>query len=250
MKTINNISILLFSILSMLTVSCQKDEIGNQDVPENYGQLSLQSVGIDDEMQVVGTKAFGMDAGTFKVELKSNPTVDHPLDTTIVFDSFAEMQTKDFIVLPVGEYTVKAYSRDKVEGGVFDSPYFYGENKNVVILEKKITTVPAITCSFRSAAVDISFTTSFRALFEDNYQMKVVNGAGKECTYTKADNGKIIYFDDLNGGLRLEYTVQAKGQDAAYPVRTKELLNKGNAPKAGDYYIVEFTGENPDTKAL
>lgn len=250
MKTINNISILLFSILSMLTVSCQKDEIGNQDVPENYGQLSLQSVGIDDEIQVVGTKAFGMDVSTFKVELKSNPTVDHPLDTTIVFDSFAKMQEKDFIVLPVGEYTVKAYSRDKVEGGVFDSPYFYGENKNVVVLEKKITTIPAITCTFQSAAVDIRIISSFLYYFKDNYQMKVVNGAGKECTYTKADEGKVIYFDDLDGGLSLEYTVQAKDQNAAYPVRTKELLNMGNAAKAGDYYVVEFTGSNPETKAL
>lgn len=82
----------------MLAVSCQKDEIGNNDVPENYGQLSLQSVGIDDEIQVIGTKAFGMDAGTFKVELKSNPTNDYPLDTTIVFDSFAEAKKRFYCI--------------------------------------------------------------------------------------------------------------------------------------------------------
>lgn len=250
MKTLNNISILLFSVLSMLAVSCQKDEIGNNDVPENYGQLSLQSVGIDDEIQVIGTKAFGMDAGTFKVELKSNPTNDYPLDTTIVFDSFAEMQKKDFIVLPVGTYTVKAYSRDKVEGGIFDSPYFYGENNNVVILEKKITTVPAITCTFQSVAVDIKLTTSFNLLFEDSYLMKVINGKGKECTFTKENNGQVIYFDDVDGGLKLEYTVKAKDLSTAYPTRTKELTKKGQVPAPNDYYIVEFTGENPDTKAL
>ncbi len=250
MKTLNNISLLLFSILSMLAVSCQKDEIGNNDVPENYGQLSLQTVGIDDEIKVVGTKSFGMDASTFKVELKSNPTNDNPLDTTIVFDSFAEMQKKAFIVLPVGSYTVKAYSRDKMEGGIFDKPYFYGENKNVVILEKKITTIPTINCTFQSVAVDIKLTTTFNLLFENNYLMKVVNGKGKECSYTKENDGQIIYFDDVDGGLKLEYTVQAKGQDAAYPTRTKELENKGNPPAPNDYYIVEFTGENPDTKAL
>ena len=58
MKTLNNISILLLSVLSMLAVSCQKDEVENGDIPENSGRFSLQSLGIDDEIQVVGTKAF------------------------------------------------------------------------------------------------------------------------------------------------------------------------------------------------
>ena len=69
MKTLNNISILLLSVLSMLAVSCQKVEVENGDIPENSGRFSLQSLGIDDEIQVVGTKAFGMDANTFWTKL-------------------------------------------------------------------------------------------------------------------------------------------------------------------------------------
>lgn len=248
MKTLNNISILLLGILSMLAVSCQNDKIENNDIPENYGRLSVQSLGIDDEMQVVSTKAFGMDANTFKVELVG--TGEGNQDAYLTFESFSELKKQDYITLPVGEYAVKAYSREKKEGGVFNEPYFYGENRNVVILEKKITTIPSIECVFSSVGVEIQMATSFRALFEDTYQMKVINGSGQACLFTKENDGKIIYFDDVEGGLKLEYTVQAKGQAAQYPTRTKELLNEGNAPKAGDYYIVEFTGENPDTKAL
>ena len=248
MKTLNNISILLLSVLSMLAVSCQKDGVENGDIPENSGRFSLQSLGIDDEIQVVGTKAFGMDANTFIVELVG--TGEENKDAHLTFESFSELKKQDYITLPVGRYTVKAYSRAKVDGGVYDDPYFYGENTEVVILEKKITTVPAINCTFQSVAVDINLTQSFNALFADNYQMKVINGAGKECLFTKDNAGHVIYFDDLTGGLRLEYTVQAKSQSNAYPTRTKELQKRGNAPAPNDYYIVEFTGEDPDTKAF
>lgn len=247
MKTLNNISILLLCVLSMLAVSCQKDEVENRDIPENCGQLSLQSLGIDDEIQVVGTKAFGMDANTFKVELIG--TGEENAGTHLTYESFSKLKEQDYITLPVGRYTLKAYSREKVNSGVYDDPYFYGENTEVVILEKKITTV-SLECTFQSVAVDIDLTRTFNNYFEDNYQMKVINGIGKECLFTKEHAGKVIYFDNVEGGLKLEYTVQAKGKDAAYPARIKDLLNKGMAPKAGDYYMVEFTGEEPDTKAL
>ena len=166
MKTLNNISILLLSVLSMLAVSCQKDEVENGDIPENSGRFSLQSLGIDDEIQVVGTKAFGMDANTFIVELVG--TGEENKDAHLTFESFSKLKEQDYITLPVGKYTVKAYSRAKVDGGVYDDPYFYGENTEVVILEKKITTVPAINCTFQSVAVDINLTQSLLVGF-DNY---------------------------------------------------------------------------------
>ena len=248
MKTYSNISILLLSLVSLLAVSCQKEEKGNEvNMPEGFGALSVRTLDLDDAMQAIQTKAFGMDVNTFKVVLEKQSDDENATEPEeiIVYETYAEMKKEDFITLPVGFYTVKAYSREKMEGGAF-TPYFCGEQTNVEIFDKKVTNIK-LEATFQSVGVDINLSRSFQQLFMDNYQIEVQNGKGKSVMYTKDTDGKVIYFDDVEGGLTLRYTIQAVGTDEPYPLRVKDLLNKGANPKINQYYMVEFQGDQTKT---
>ncbi|MCC8172411.1 MAG: DUF4493 domain-containing protein [Parabacteroides sp.] len=252
MKSIYKFSFLLLGIFSLLAVSCQSEDIisgdvtGEQSIPEGMGGLSIRSVATVDESSIpviTTTKSFGMDVNNFIVEIRNEAG-----EVVKKFDSYRELKegSQPMVILPVGKYTLRAYSSEPVNGG-FDVPYFMGE-RSFVLLDKTVTTVENVVCKFASVAVDIRFDAFFDILFKDNYSITVDNCAGGKVTFTKDTKGKIAYFDRVGESMKMLVTVQSQKADAPYPERTYYILNGKEIPHVGEYYVIQFTGEVPSTQ--
>lgn len=244
MNTKHTISILLFSILAMLTVSCQND-IDAPVMPEGCGGLNVRTVATVDESEIpiIQTKSFGMDVNTFIVEITNKESGK----LVKKFDTYQEMLDgqRPMLILPVGEYVAKAYSCEP-GNGVFDAPYFMSE-QDFEIMDKTVTNVDKLICKFRSIAADIRTTDNFNYMFKDNYSITVENGLNGKVVFTKDTKGKVIYFDRIES-LKLTVTVQPKDAAQAYPARTYYVKNGSKTPALGEYYIISFDGEKPTTK--
>lgn len=249
MKSIYKFSFLLLSLFSMLAVSCQSEDILEEvSIPEGMGGLSIRSVAADEsgisEIKVT-TKGFGMDVNDFIVEIRNGAG-----EVVKKFNSYRELKegSQPMVILPVGTYTLRAYSSEPVNGG-FDVPYFMGE-RSFVLIDKTVTNVENVVCKFASVAVDIRFDDFFNTLFKENYSVTVDNGAGGKVTFTNDTRGKVAYFDRVGESMKLLVKVQPQSADDYYPERTYYLVHpKTNAaPAPGEYYMIQFSGEIPSTR--
>lgn len=245
MKPIYILSFLLFGLLA---VSCGNDmEMEETAMPAGMGGLNIRNVDMVDESDIpfITTKSFGMDVNTFTVEFRNEAG-----EVVKKFDTYKEMAegNQPMVILPVGAYTVRAYSTEP-QNGAFNAPYFMAE-RSFDIVEKTVTNVEKLVCKFSSVAIDLRFTDSFNLLFKDNYTITADNGAGGKVTYTKDTKGQVIYFDRTGEAMKLLVSIQPANASAPYPERTYYITNPktGESPEIGEYYVVQFNGETPTTK--
>lgn len=150
------------------------------------------------------------------------------------------------IVLPLGEYTVKACTTTDTADGITEIPYFMAENNKVMVVEKQISNV-ALSCTFESIGVELEISDQFKQLMKEHpnnysYQVTVSNGmASWEFTPEKMTTA---YFLDACKALVVKVKVRLGSSNKWYPERTYYVKNSLNtpatSPQLGEYYVIRL----------
>lgn len=153
---------LIFLFLLVL-IACQDES------KEGFGYLQLASVELNKTI-IPETKAEGGISEKLALDiLKDESVIKHTEDwTTIKGES---------LLLPTGDYVVKAYSVGKdIEGVGFDvQPYYSGLCK--VTVEKDIAKPVEVICKLAQCVVSVNYTDNFKKSFK-TYTCKVENKYG------------------------------------------------------------------------
>ncbi|MCM0716960.1 DUF4493 domain-containing protein [Parabacteroides sp. W1-Q-101] len=162
------------------------------------------------------------------------------------------------IVLPLGEYTVKACTTTDTAEGVTEIPYFMAENDKVRVEEKQISNV-SLRCTFESIGVELAVSDQFKQLMEEqpnnySYQVTVSNGiVSREFT---PDKMTAVYFLDACKALVVKVKVRLGASNSWYPKRTYYVKNSLNtpatSPQLGEYYVIRLDAgaEQEETLSL
>ena len=167
----------------------------------------------------------------------------------------------DQIVLPVGDYTVEAYSAIFSEP-MFDAPCYFG--KTTIEIEAGETTEASLICSQSNAGVKVVWSNAFTERFSV-YQAQITSGAG-DLTYSSTET-RTGYF--LPGTVSI--SIIADGQTingGSITLAAKDMVTLTLQPKetpSGSlsiYFTIdetvnnreieiiidpEYTGENSET---
>ncbi len=150
------------------------------------------------------------------------------------------------VILPLGEYTVKACTTTETSAGITSIPYFMAENSKVVVEEKQISNV-SLTCTFEGIGVELELSDRFKQLMEEHpndysYTVTVSNGvASSEFT---PENTAAVYFLDACEALVVKVKVRLGSSNKWYPERTYYVKNSTNtpatSPRLGEYYMIRL----------
>lgn len=150
-------------ILCLIAVmaACQEETASSN----GYGYLQVSSVGLDKNVipQTRAVEKMGLDI------LQGEVVVKHVDDWTLL--------QSESLLLPVGNYVLRAYSMDKdstVQG--FDvAPYYLGEIP--VKIEKDVSRSVEIVCPIIQSMVSVSYSQNFKNAFS-SYECVVSNEYG------------------------------------------------------------------------
>lgn len=162
-------------------VSCQEnDSLTEKD---GYGYLQVSSIEMDKNI-IPQSKASG---STLALDiLQGDNLIKH-------VDDWTTLKTEN-IVLPVGQYLVKAYPMgQEMSQGLEAKPYYQGEAN--VNIQKDVAQNVSITCTLAQSMVSVTYTDRFKAAFTA-YQCVVSNG-DFDVTFAPTET-KAAYF--ISGG--------------------------------------------------
>ena len=132
--------------LLAIMIACQ-DETSLSD---GYGYLQVSSVGLDKNVipQARAVEKMGLDI------LQEGTVVKHVDDWTLL--------QSESLLLPVGNYFLRAYSMDKdsTQQGFEVTPYYLGET--LVKIEKDISRSVEIVCSMVQSMVAVSYSQNVK----------------------------------------------------------------------------------------
>lgn len=169
------------------------------------------------------------------------------------FETFMQMQQEGTpLELPVGNYTVKAFTCDP-EPVMRDIPYFYGEAE--LRIEPHAISQATIECRYESLGVEIVLTEAFRSFFSDDYQVTVEQENGSSATLTKESPDRIYFTQDC---LYLKVTIACKPKNGeAYSPRVYYFNREGedpvfgeDGPFKGEYFIITIDTDRAIGKSL
>lgn len=173
--------VLLFFCLPLL-FSCEmkkdlfgggRGDGGDASLLENVGMLDLE-VNPEKEADIPGTKGEGegdrLNPKEFAV------TILDSLDQVVKqYESYAELEKEGELLLPAGQYAVRAtWGTDKNAG--FDSPYYVGDT-TCVISAKEVAKVVA-HCSLQNKKIQFKLADNFLQQFQADHTIVIDNGAG------------------------------------------------------------------------
>lgn len=142
MKNIFNT--ILWATFSLLWIACSPDqESSSAKITEGSLMINVQSA------RSANSRA--VDAATFGISILNN-------EGRIVksFDQLSDAPSS--IVLPVGKYTVKAFSAVEMPAVSYDTPYFQGETTVEIVSGQ--TAAATINCEIKHLLINLSFDAS------------------------------------------------------------------------------------------
>lgn len=170
-------NILVTVSLLFVVVACNDVIIDGFDDTGKQGYLSL-SLGVDDEVLTKAQTSPGPDM-VFSIDIKGNRK------DTLIADHRTLSQEKP-LVLPVGEYEIKAESGSPSAIG-FDKPYYVGQAHATV--KSNINVNASLVCQLANAMVQVEFDNSIKENFK-SYSVFVEDG-----------NGSGFNFSSVSGNL-------------------------------------------------
>lgn len=178
MKRVFNIAFLLMLVLPIFT-SCES-------LSEKYEQEEpIQAVGTMKLVApIVSVESRAVDIANFTVKILSSEG-----ETVATYSKYSKMP--EIITLPVGDYTVEAYTAN-VPVASWNSPYYYG-SEPFSIHENELTEVKTLICYFEGIKVDVVFDEELLPLLESDVVVTVKIGEGV-LEYLAEDAGKAGYF--------------------------------------------------------
>lgn len=216
---LTNILIGLFLLIGLIT-SCQSE----MEESKGYGYLQLSSVDINKD---VTSRADITESESISIDVldASGMVVKHA-------DNWSDLKS---VLLPVGTYTIKAYSLDKSKDTQgFDALPYYEGQKEVVIEANKNKAVE-ITCKLAQAMVSVHCSESFKTAFEtytcvvegvDAFTIPFVKDETR-AAYVKAGQPLTVKVD-FGGGSVFSQTI-IESAEAAYHYKVNLDITEGNA---------------------
>lgn len=242
---------LLLTALYFSSCSSDHEEEFSFSGPDKGG-LRLQMPNIDQTDPVVITKAADftmLDPELFIIEIYRAGESQYYKR----FETFIDMQEEGTpLELPVGDYTVKAFScdPDPVMRGV---PYFCGEAD--LRIETHAISQVTVECRYESLGVEIVLTDAFRSFFNDNYKITVEQDNGASAILTKNSFERIYFTSDC---LYLKVTIECTPKNGeAYSPRVYYFNREGedpafgeDGPFKGEYFIITIDTDQVVGKSL
>lgn len=216
---LTNILIGLFLLIGLIT-SCQSE----MEESKGYGYLQLSSVDINKD---VTSRADITESESISIDVldASGMVVKHA-------DYWSDLKN---VLLPVGTYTIKAYSLDKSKDTQgFDALPYYEGQKEVVIEANKNKAVE-ITCKLAQAMVSVNCSESFKTAFA-TYSCAVEGTDALTIPFVK-DETRAAYVKagqplavkvDFGGGSVFSQVI-TESAEAAYHYRVNLDITEGNA---------------------
>lgn len=209
MKKYTYLAYILFLMVSL--VACQE----NNDLVEGNGYLQISSVDLD---KTIVPQTKGADDKILALDIiKDGAIVKHVGNWTTI--------QSESIILPVGNYVLKAYSADidlATEGQGLDVLPYYAGQVAVTVEKDKAKTV-SITCTLAQSMVTLSYSDNFKSAFSA-FSSTVSNTHGNvtiPSTVTKA-----AYFI---AGSALNLTVELTNTDNKAFTYTKKIVDNAQS---------------------
>lgn len=160
--------------------------------------------------------------GDFTVELLDSE------GATVRKMSYAEWQQEmassadNTLELPVGTYTLKAYSTDRIAPAAWDQPEYAG-SKQFTIQKQKTTTIDDLVCTLANIKVTLAYSADLADLLSDDTQAEISVG-GHALTFTKTETraGFYIAEEALN---TLNFSLAGSYADDGKPVSLKKTIS-------------------------
>lgn len=201
---------------------------------EEEGHLSLASLGLD-----VNTAE--------DVISRADGSVDVSGFTVAIFNASEEnvgqwiySEMPEIVTLPVGDYTVKAYSHE-VEKAAWDAPYYEGET-TLKIENNKIAEPQTVVCRFASVKVTVTFSDELVEHLDPGYKVTVIANDEGSLEYAQGET-RSGFFQALPQSNTLVATFEGSVDGVAETIR-KEFVDV--AP--GTHYRINYSakGGNPE----
>lgn len=201
----------------------------------NEGQLSLKSMALEvvDAQKDIETnkgRASADDTSSFLVEIYD---AQGALAYNWTYSSMPEIVT-----LPVGDYTVKAYSH-KVQKAEWEGRYYEG-SRSFKIENNKITEIEPVVCKFANIAVTIKFDDKLKEAMADDAKVTVIANDEGSLEFGKNET-RTGYFQYVDASMTLIATFSGKvqGYDEEIRVPLTDI-------EAGQHRIITFTLKKGD----
>ncbi|WP_125040276.1 DUF4493 domain-containing protein [Bacteroides faecalis] len=208
--------------LLAIMIACQ-DETSSSD---GYGYLQVSSVGLDKNVipQARAVEKMGLDI------LQEGTVVKHVDDWTLL--------QSESLLLPVGNYFLRAYSMDKdsTQQGFEVAPYYLGET--LVKIEKDISRSVEIVCSMVQSMVAVSYSQNFKNAFS-SYDCVVSNEYGSidftsqetrpaYCRTGKSLNAVLKVTNTDGNSFTFNKVITEKAEKRYYYKVKYDVTNEGN----------------------
>lgn len=209
MRKNNVIIFALFTILSLF--SCDNEEQPSVDVATGYFSISGISLSCDEELLPL-TRAV---EATLRLQILQGGTV--------VKDYAPSEDLSKRIVLPVGDYTLKAFTPEQAEAANNETGYpVYELYSSFVVKEGDITSI-SLTVPQINIGVSINVSEEFAANFH-SYSVTVLSVSGRSVTISDATVGASpLYYFAIPADRKLQYTIVAFNDDEEEMTLTKEI---------------------------
>lgn len=228
-----NISKLLLASSAILSLAaCEKES--NFSVPQE-GQLNCRSITVDYINSNLQTRVGGVDPADF--------TVDFVNDKGETVKSYLYAQMPEIVMLPVGEYSVKAsYGENPVQA--WDAPYYLGESaSNFTIKAGEITDdVAPVECKLCNIRIKVNVTDNGLGILGDDASVVVKVGDSGELTYDNTKKDSYGYFRHVQGSQ----TIVATFSGTVNGSYVRGVTQTFDDAAAGNSYTINFTVSKPD----
>lgn len=162
MKRLLNMLCLMIGLVCSFSACSHLSEKYEHELPSDaFGTMKLVSPLVSVESRAVSTSNFVVRIlnGTEKVA---------------EYSSYSKMP--EIITLPVGVYTVEAFSPN-LQDAAWDSPYYYGK-ESFTIEKDKLTEVTTLICYFSNIKVNVDYSEDLKALLDLDVKVNVTIGQG------------------------------------------------------------------------
>ena len=243
----------LFVLFFSLPACEMKKEILGQLDEEEMTEPSTEGMGVLDlelnperEAAIPDTKGATVsstDSLALDVEAFSIDILNASGTTVVHYDTYADLRDEGGLLLPAGDYTVRASLGDDVNAG-FDQPYYAGSTV-CTITEQEVAKVVA-NCTLSNKKMTFRCSERFLEQFDNDYAIVVDNNVGALTTNRTEERTAYL----KNTGV-LQFTLYATLRDGGRPLTYHYDLSKSGEVQEHnnvlvDLDLIDTPDEEPD----
>lgn len=159
------------------------------------------------------------------------------------FDTYKELKDRNPLVLPVGNYQVKAY-RGKLEN-VSRTPYYEGVS-NFSIIPGKVSEVKD-TCRIQNIKVAINMTDDFLNVFDDDYSISITNDNG--ALFFNVEETAPVYLKAIENAKTIKMVAKVTNKETKKTIQQNYVIAKNEdydqgVLKGGDFFNIKLDTTN------